>query len=553
MPRFLALLRMSPRPVRSTAFLLPFALLVAVLATGCGRRETNVERGLREQILHRGIGPEVADLDPHLATGTTDYTVLSALFEGLVAEDPVDLSPVPGAAERWEVSTDGLVYTFFLRRDARWSDGQPVTAQDFLDSWRRVLTKSLAADNAVMLYVVAGAEAYHKGANTDFGSVGFAAPDAHTVRITLEHPTPHFLSMLQHWTWWPVPLRVLQQQGAVHERGNPWARPGSLVGNGPFVLKEWKVGQRMIVLKSPTYWDAAKVRLNGIHFYPIEDLSAEERAFRSGQLHVTEALPPSKIDTYRQNDPHLLRVDPYLGTYFYRINVTLPFFSDVRVRRALSLSIDRAQITERILRQAQSPAFSLTPPGIEGYPPPAGLGYDVQRARQLLTEAGFPEGKGAPSIELLFNTSETHREIAEALQEMWRKHLGLQIVLRNMENKSVLAARRTLSYQLLRSNWIGDFADPTTFLKVFRSDSGNNHTGWNNATYDRLLFTAALTSVPAERTRLLRQAEELLLQDAPIIPVYHFSHVFLLHPSVRGWNSTLLDHHPYKHVWLEAP
>jgi len=530
-----------------------FLCLVAIVLglAGCGPRETAVERGNREQILSRGMGPDLSDLDPALATGTSDYTVLSALFEGLVAEDPVDLHPVPGVAESWEVSPDKLTYTFHLRANAKWSDGDPVTAHDFLASWQRVLTPSLAADNASLLYLVQGAEAFNKGLVTDFSKVGFSAPDAHTVVITLDHPASYFLSLLQHWIWWPVHTPTLEKHGSLYERGNRWARAGTFVGNGPFTLKEWRLGQRIIVEKSATYWDAASVRLKAIHFYPIEDVNAEERAFRAGQLHLTEALPLAKIDTYRDTRPQLLRIDPYLGTYFYRINITRPFLNARDVRRALALSVDRDLLVKNTLRGGQLPAHAFTPPGIAGYTPQARIETNFDEARRLLAAAGYPDGKGAPVIELLFNTSDNHRVIAEAIQAMWRKELGLDVRLVSMEGKSVLAARRTGDYQIMRSSWIGDYADPLSFLSVWTGDSGNNYTGWSNPDYDQLLHQAARTDDPAARAALFQQAESLLVADAPFIPIYYYTHVFLLQPSVKGWNPTLLDHHPYKHVWLQ--
>ena len=535
---------------RSSLFI---CLLGTLLFTACGPRETAVEHGNREQILSRGMGPDLSDLDPALATGTSDYTVLSALFEGLVAEDPVDLRPVPGVAESWTVSTDKLTYTFHLRANAKWSNGDPVTARDFLASWQRVLTPSLAADNASLLFLVQGAEAFNKGLVTDFSKVGFAAPDARTVVITLEHPASYFLSLLQHWVWWPVHTPTLEKSGSLYERGNRWARPGTFVGNGPFTLKEWRLGQRIIVEKSATYWDAAQVRLTAIHFFPIEDLNAEERAFRSGQIHLTEAIPLAKIDTYRDTQPNLLRIDPYLGTYFYRINIARPFLNAREVRRALALAVDRNLLIKTTLRGVQHPAYAFTPPGTGGYSPTARVDTNFDEARRLLAEAGYPGGKGAPVIELLFNTSDNHRVIAEAIQAMWRKELGLDVRLVNMEGKSVLAARRTGDFQILRSSWIGDYADPLSFLSVWASDSGNNYTGWNNPDYDQLLHQAARTDDPAERLALFQKAEALLMADAPFIPIYYYTHVFLIRPSVKGWNPTLLDHHPYKYVSLAAP
>ncbi len=527
--------------------------LVSVLClfSACTQRETAVERGNREQILHRGISHDLATLDPHLATQASDFSVLSSLLEGLVAEDPVDLHPVPGVAERWEVSPDGLTYTFFLRADAKWSNGDPVTAQDFIASWRRILTPSLGADYASLLYVIQGAQGFNKGL-AGFEQVGLSAPDARTLRVTLEHPTGYFLSLLNHMAWFPVHLATIQKFGSVSDRTNPWATPGKFVGNGPFNLTSWRAGQEIVVEKSATYWDNATVRLKGIHFHAIDSLDVEERAFRARQLHLTEALPPGKIEVYRRDAPNSLRIDPLLGTYFYRLNTTRPILNDMRIRRALALAVDRTAIVEKILRGGQLPAQAFTPPGTAGYTAAAWVPTDFPAARQLLVDAGYPGGKGLPAFELLFNTSETHRVIAEAIQEMWRRELGIEVRLANQELKGTLEARRAGSYQIMRSVWTGDFVDPASFLDIWRSDSGNNYTGWKNPNYDALLFAAARETNEPARFALFQKAEALLLDAVPMIPIYHYTHVFLIQPSVKGWNSTLLDHHPYKHVRLET-
>jgi oligopeptide transport system substrate-binding protein len=433
----------------------------------------------------------------------------------------------------------------------RWSNGTPLTAEDFVSSWRRVLTPSLAAPNASLLYVLQGAEAFAKGAEKDFGTVGVKAPDPRTVQVTLAQPTPYFLSLLSHPAWMPVPVAVIAASGAVAERGNAWTRPGKLVGNGPFMLQSWEPNQRLVVVKSPTYWDAATVRLNAIHFHPIDSVDAEERAFRAGQLHITYALPFSKVEAYRRDSPQLLRVDPYLNTYFLRFNVARPFLNEPRLRRALALAIDRSAIVNKVLRGGQLPAEAFTPPGTAGYTPAAHLPTDFAEARRLLAEAGYPGGKGLPTFELLLGSSENHRLTAEAIQEMWRRELGVQVRLVSQEFKSVLAQRRTGDYQILFSDWVGDYLDPNTFLDVWRSDSGNNYTGWSNPAYDSLLRSASLTTDPAARFALFQQAEKLLLDAAPLAPLYYNSHIFLLRPAVKGWHPTLLDHHPYKHVWLE--
>ncbi len=534
--------------MRSIAAAATLALAGCVALGGCSRGETRVQSGDRGQVLHRGIGVEPADLDPHLVTDTSYYTVLSSLLEGLVSEDPVDLHPVPGVAERWEVSPDGITYTFHLRQDAKWSNGEPVTSQDFVASWRRILTPELGATAASQLYLLQGAEAYNRG-DTDFSQVGLLAPDPRTLKVTLEHPAPWFLTVLSSPAWMPVPMVTIAKSGPVNRRGNPWASPGTWVGNGPFSLKSWSRGQEIVVSRSPTYWDSGHVRLREIHFYSFDSVDSEERSFRSGQLHVTEAIPPGRIDAYRTDSPGLLRVDALLGTYFVRFNVRRPGLGDARVRLALSLAVDRELLVDKVLRGGQAPATSFTPPGIEGYTPDPALKHNLEEATRLLEASGHQQGSGLPPLELMYNTS-GNREVAEALQEMWRRDLGISVTLVNEERKSTEEARRAGAYDMLLSSWIADYAEPSAFLDMWRGDSGNNFTGWSNTGFDALLFKAERTPGAAERNALYGRAEGLLLEQSPVAPLYHYTHVFLIQPSVHGWNPTLLDHHPYKDVWL---
>ena len=520
------------------------------LSASCKKRETDVVRGIREQVLHRGLAADLSGLDPHLITGLPEINVASALFEGLVAEDPIDAHPVPGVAERWEVTPDGLTWTFHLRANAKWSNGEPIAAQDFAGSIKRVLTKNLGADNAAMLFVLANAESWYQGGLTDFAQVGVAAPDDHTLRLTLAHPAPYLLSLLSHPIWYPVHLPTLEKNGGIASRDSRWTDPATFVGNGPFILKANQRGQVIIADKSLTYWDAATVRLNSIHFHPAADVDGEERAFRAGQLHITESLPVGKVDSYRRDYPEALRISPFLDTYFYRLNTTRPDLGDKRVRQALSLALNRRAIVEKIIRGGQQPAHSFTPPGIDGYVPPDGLKEDLARAKQLLAEAGYPGGQGLPPLEIMINVSGNHRVIAEAVQSMWRQ-LGLQVEVNNMEMSSLFAKRRALDYSVMRAEWVADFADPKTFLDVFRGGSNNNHTGWNSLAYDNALHAADRTANPADRLKLLDEAEKVLMDEMPIIPIYYFTTVRLVHPSVRGWHPLPLDRHPYKHVWLE--
>jgi len=527
-----------------------FLSLLAAIHSGCAKRETEVQRGIREKVLHRGLAADLHGLDPHLETGLPEINVVSALFEGLTADDPNDGHAVPGVAERWEPSADGLIWTFHLRPNARWSNGDAVTAQDFANSIRRALSPALGADNAGLLFVLARAEEWHRGDLKDFAQVGVRVVDPHTLELKLAHPAPYLPTLLSHPAWYPVHLPTLEKAGGATRRDSNWTAPETFVGNGPFVLKATRRGQVIIVEKSPTYWDAATVRLNAIHFHPAEDRESEERAFRAGQLHLTEALPVGKVESYRRERPDVLKITPFLDTYFYRLNTTRPGLNDARVRRALALAIDRRAIVEKIIRGGQQPAHSFTPEGIADYVPPAGLRDDLGAAKLLLAEAGFPEGHGLPPLEITINSSGNHRVVAEAVQQMWRQ-LGVEVTIDNMEMASLFAKRRALDYSVLRSEWVADFADPKSFLDVFRGGSSNNHTGWSSLPYDALLRDADRTADPVLRRELLQRAETVLLAECPIVPIYYFNTVRLVHPSVRGWHALPLDRHPYKHVWLE--
>jgi len=549
---------MSASPLPSSALPLHLLRLFAAIAvpfllfafTGCGKRETTVELGNREGILHLSIGSEPSDLDPQTVTGTGDAKIIQALFEPLVSYETGTLAPVPALAERWEISADGLTYTFHLRPDAKWSNGDPVTAQDCVDSWRRILTPSLAADYAYFLYLLRGAEDFNKGRSADFSNVGAVARDARTLVVTLTHPAPYFLQILLNSPWRPIHLRSIAAVGDPYNRSTKWTLPGALVSSGPFVLKEWSLNRRVIVEKSPTYYDSAKVRLNALHFYPIDNIDAEERAFRAGQLHMTWALPLSKVVPLQREKSPALRIDPFLETYLFRLNVRKAPLDDVRIRRALSLAIDRDAIATKILPGGRQPAPTFVSPLLVGYTPPARKAYDPEAARRLLAEAGHARGAGLPPIEILYNNSEILRLVGEAIQQMWSRELGVEVRLSNQEKKVVFANRRAGDYQVLFGSWTADYLDATTFLDMWLSDSGNNHTGWKDPAYDALAARALTIADPNARAAVLAEAETLVLDAAPIIPIYFNTHVYLLNPSVQGWQPTPMDHTDYRYVSL---
>jgi oligopeptide transport system substrate-binding protein len=522
------------------------------LSTSCHKPETNVKKGDRLQILHKGNGQEVQDLDPHIVNSVSSLNIISALLEGLVSEDPHDLHPVPGVAESWQISADEKTYTFHLRHNAKWSNGDAVTARDFVESYHRILSPALASPVAYMLYPVANAEAFNKGRTKNFEQVGFRAVDQWTLEVRLTNPTSYFLSLLNHYSWFPVHIPTIARYGPVLERGSRWTKPGRFVGNGPFTLEEWRLNSRVRVKKSATYWDAQTIGLNEIIFHTIDSNDVEEHAFRAGQLHVTDSIPINRIDRYRRGrNPELLRIDPYLGTYFFRVNVTRPALNNRLVRRALAMAIDRQSIVDKVARGSQLPAYCFTPPNTAGYTCASSMPYDVTQARRLLSEAGYPDGRSLPAFEILFNTSENHKLIAEAIQQMWRKNLNVNATLLNQEEKVYFDSRRQMNYQIYRSTWIGDYVDPNSFLDLWVTGGANNQTGWSNAVYDQLITEAGRTGDHAARYAAFQKAEAILLDEAPILPIYFYTHGFLIHPSVKGWYPTILDHHPYKYVHLE--
>ncbi|WPJ97402.1 peptide ABC transporter substrate-binding protein [Coraliomargarita algicola] len=530
--------------------LLLFSALTSAAFLGCSKNQSNVEKGNAEQELYIGIGTEPEGLDPHIVTGVTEHYVLLSLFEGLTTVHPETLAIEPGVAQSWDISPDGLRYTFHLNPSASWSNGDPLTAEDFLFAYERILTPAMGAPYAYMLYCIRGAEAFNKGELQDFTQVGLSSPDPHTLMIELEAPTPYLLSLPTHYTWFPLHKASVLAHGSMTDRISKWTKPGNLVSNGPFQLDTWRLNHSIHVTKNPHYTARDSVRLNGIHFLPIA-IDAEERAFRTHQLHITSTVPIPRIDWYRENQPERMRFDTYLGVYYYAINTERGPLKDPRVRKALAYSINREALTEHVLKGGQKPAYNFTPPNTAGYTAKVQLPYDPELARQLLAEAGYPRGEGFPTFELLFNTSESHRTVAVAIQQMWKKELGIDIGLYNQEWKVYLATRKARDFDIVRAAWIGDYVDPNTFLSLTTSDNGNNHTNWGSTQYDQLIRQAASEQDPSARYALFQKAEKILIDEMPIIPIYFYVRSMLIDESVQGWHPNILDYHPYQDVWLD--
>jgi oligopeptide transport system substrate-binding protein len=534
----------------------PFGLLLASLmfwAAGCARRDAPADAGLRTGTLLVGNGAEPQDLDPQIVTVLTDQNIMMALFEGLTALDEQTTQPVPGAAERWEVSTDGLAWTFHLRAELKWSNGEPLTADDFVQSWRRALDPKLAAENAWYFYAVKNAEAYNSGRLTDAGAVGFTASDDRTLVIRLERPTPYLPALVSLPSWFPINPRVVAKFDGMTRRGSAWTRPGNLVGNGPFVLSEWTPNGRIAAVRNPHYWDAAHTQLREIVFFPIENPDTEERNFRAGQLHVTFFLPLGKIAAWREHDPAQLRLDPQAQINFLRFNVTRPPLNDVRVRRALSLAVDRGTLARTVLQGSRVPAQAMTPPGTGGYTARASVPADFAAARQLLVDAGFPGGRGLPGIEMQCRNDEIGPKLAEAMQAIWQRELGVHVTLAPLEQKTWIQNQQTLNYSVSLAAWTADYPDPVTFLGLFTADSAYNWTGWKNPEYDRLLGEASAMLDPHQRYEIFQAAEKHLLEQAPVSPVHLGAQTYLIHPAVHGWVPAPLVFRRYQYVSLQAP
>jgi len=499
----------------------------------------------RENILRMNNGAEPETYDPGLAVGQPDGRVARILFEGLTVPNAKTLAPEPGQAERWETSANGLTYTFHLRRHLIWSDGTPLTARDFVWSWLRVLKPTNAARYAGLLYPILNAEAYNKGQISDSTQVGIAAPDDTTLIVTLHDPTSYFLFLTQFYTYLPVPRQVLARWG------NQWTRPAHIVSNGAFTLAEWRQQDRFEFRKNPRYWDAASVRLDGIVAYSVEDLNTSVNLYKAGVIDWTTAnyIPAPFI-------PYLFRYadfqhQPYQSVYFYSVNVTRKPLDNVWVRRALNYAIDRDAIAHDLLKNTRDPWGNFTPRGYPGYTPPPPIGFDPAKARACLAKAGYPEGRGCPKISIMFNTSEDHRRIAEAIQQMWTRELHLSVELSNQEWGSYLQATTQLQYDVARRSWIGDYLDPNTFLACMVTGDGNNRSGWSNPRYDALLRQAGREVDAAKRLAILSQAEALLLDESPILPIYHYTVNDLVKPYVHGIYPTALDTHPLKQVWID--
>jgi oligopeptide transport system substrate-binding protein len=519
-----------------------FCLAVCVLISGCARREPPADITIINTA-------EPETLDPALMTGIPEMRIAIGLFEGLARLDPKTARPIPGLAERWDISPDGLVYTFHLRTNLLWSTGEPITADDAVYSWIRTLAPATASDYAGQLFYMKGAENFNAGKTKDASLVGIHALDKFTVQIELNHPALFFLDICA------MPLTYVVPRQTIEKYGDRWLMAKPLPVSGPYELVYWRLNDKVRLEKNPRYWDATNTQSDIIDILPIGSPSTAFNLYEQDAVDIIwdkETVPAELLDVLRKRpDVHPFN---YLATYWVSFNVTRKPFDDPRVRKALALAVDRNRLVEKITRGGEQPTSHLVPEGTANYTSPEGLDYDPALAKKILAEAGYPDGKGFPRFEYIFNASsgggaKIHEDIAIELQQMWHDTLGINMDLRQVEWKVWLSSTAHLDYDLGRGDWIGDYDDANTFLALFQSNSGNNRTGWKNARYDALMEEANEQTDLKKREEFFQQAESILIHDQlPIIPLYIYAGINYYHTNIQGIYQNILDDHPLNYI-----
>jgi oligopeptide transport system substrate-binding protein len=513
------------------------------LFTSCIRHEPPADL-----VIINGTEPE--SLDPHIITGIPEMRLTKALFDGLTKLDPREAQPIPALAERWEISPDGRVYTFLLRTNAVWSTGDPITTADVLWSWMRALSPATAGDYAGQLFYIKGAEDWYNGRIKDASQVGIHALDAYRLRVELNAPLAFFLELCSFPTLAVVPRQTIEKHG------DRWLHARPLPTSGAFRLGGWRVNDKVRLLRNPRYWDAANTASEIIDVLPTGSPNTALNLYETGVADIVwdkDLVPSELMDVLvKRPDFHSFT---YLGTYFYRFNVTRPPFNDARVRRAFALATDKPRLVKKLTKGAEKPASHFVPDGIANYDPPDGLPFNPGQARKLLTEAGFDDGKNFPRVQYTFysaagGAAKLQGQIAVELQQMWREALGVEVELRQIERKIFLNSQSRLDYDLSGSSWIGDYNDANTFLDLFTSNSGNNRTGWKNARYDALIRDANLQTDKPKRAEIFRQAELLLVvEEAPVVPIYFYAGFNYFDPTkIEGIWQNILDEHPMQYI-----
>jgi oligopeptide transport system substrate-binding protein len=508
-------------------------------------------RAEAETVLRIANAGEPKSLDPHKVSGTWENRVVGDMFLGLTTE-AADGSTIPGAAESWEVSDDGLVYTFKLRPHT-WSDGVPVTSEDFVYSLHRILDPALAAEYASLLYPIKNAEALNSGKMTGMDNLGVRAIDPSTLEITLANPTPYFLAQLSHYTAYPVPKHLIEA------KGNDWVKPGTLVGNGPYIVTEWTPNSRIVEVKNDRYYDADSLKVDKVIFVPGEERNAATKQFRAGEIDAQYDFASEQVGFLKENLPKETRIAPYLGIYYYPLNEQRKPFDDARVREALTISIDRSAITDKVLKTGEIPAYSFVPPGTGDYGEPSYVSWKdepyadrVARARKLLAEAGYGPDKPL-TLQLRYNTSETHKKVAIAVAAMW-KQLGITTNLLNADVAVHYDALKQGDFDVARAAWIADYPDPQNFLYLLQTSTGpNNYGRYSNPQFDQLMDEAGKERDQAKRMDLMHQAEAIALGESATIPIFYSVSKNLVATYVKGWVDNTKDIHRIRYLSIDKP
>ncbi|EAO3106656.1 oligopeptide ABC transporter substrate-binding protein OppA [Salmonella enterica] len=508
------------------------ALIAASAATAA-----DVPAGVQladKQTLVRNNGSEVQSLDPHKIEGVPESNVNRDLFEGLLISD-VEGHPSPGVAEKWE-NKDFKIWTFHLRKNAKWSDGTPVTANDFVYSWQRLADPNTASPYASYLQYghIANIDDIIAGKKTAT-DLGVKALDDHTFEVTLSEPVPYFYKLLVHPSVSPVP------KSAVEKFGDKWTQPANIVTNGAYKLKNWVVNERIVLERNPQYWDNDKTVINQVTYLPISSEVTDVNRYRSGEIDMTyNNMPIELFQKLKKEIPNEVRVDPYLCTYYYEINNQKAPFNDVRVRTALKLALDRDIIVNKVKNQGDLPAYSYTPPYTDGAKlvEPEWLKWSQEKrneeAKKLLAEAGFTADKPL-TFDLLYNTSDLHKKLAIAVASIWKKNLGANVKLENQEWKTFLDTRHQGTFDVARAGWCADYNEPTSFLNTMLSDSSNNTAHYKSPAFDKLIADTLKVTDDATRSELYAKAEQQLDKDSAIVPVYYYVNARLVKPWVGGY------------------
>jgi len=498
--------------------------------------------------LRIGNAGEPDTLDPHHSTTVYEFNILREMFLGLITQDAAGKA-VAGAAESWTISDDGLVYTFTLR-DHTWSDGTPVTAGDFEFALHRLLAPETAAQYASILYTVKNAKALNEATMEGMDNLGVKAIDDKALEITLEYPAPYFIEQLTHVTAFPVPKHK------VDELGEDWVKPGNLVSNGGYVVTEWVPNDHVTVVKNEAFYDAENVTIDQVTFYPTEERNAGTKRFRAGELDIQYDFASEQIDWLKDNLSDQTRISPWLNTYYYTFNLEKPPFDNLAVRQALAMAIDRETIVDKVLRTGEVAAYAMVPPGTGGYDQLGEVSwkdmpYDdrLAQAKELLAEAGY--GPDNPlKFQLRYNTSEQHKKVAIAIASMW-KGLGVQPELFNSEVKVHYNDLQEGNFEVARAGWAADFNDPQNFLFLMEGDTGPlNYAQFDNPDFNRLMDQSDVTTDPAERLKLMREAEVIAMNDLPIVPIFYGVSKNLVSPRVQGYEDNVANVHPARFLSL---